>query len=402
MAGQLVDLLTLGELDWVFPTELMDSVLAKTQDREVRHRLLPPRLMIYFMLARAMLCPCPYRKVLLTMAEAAGGQSVGDDWRMPDKAAIFRARRKLGTEPFQELLVHAGSAVADERTPGAFWRGLRVMVLDGTTLQAADSPANQAGLGRPRPQRDKGSTGCPPARLVGLIEAGTHVVCDAAVGPHRIQERVLAERLAGSLGPRTLVLAGRGLSGARLWRRWEATGADLLWRVPESWELPVQQPLSDSSWISTMDASRGCDRPFQRERVRVIEDTLNCPGRHNAERCRLITTLTDPRAASAADLVGLYGQRAEGENTLAELKTTQIGARTVLPSKSPDLIFQEIYAHLAVYTGLRVLMHATAVNRSQPLDPDRLSFAAALRAARRSLTTPVKTAPPSRLLDRDW
>ncbi|MET9971856.1 hypothetical protein ABZZ80_39705 [Streptomyces sp. NPDC006356] len=37
---------------------------------------------------------------------------------MPDKAAVFRARRKLGVEPFRELLVHADAALADGRTGG--------------------------------------------------------------------------------------------------------------------------------------------------------------------------------------------------------------------------------------------------------------------------------------------
>ncbi|MBT2453049.1 hypothetical protein J7F03_39715 [Streptomyces sp. ISL-43] len=112
---------------------------------------------------------------------------------------------------------------------------------------------------------------------------------------------------------------------------------------------------------------------------------------------RLITTLMDPAAAPAAELAALYGERWEVENILAELKTTQIGTRTVMPSKSPDLVFQEVYAHLVLYTDLRVLMHRTAVNRSEPLDPDRLSFAAALRAARRSITTLNRDFPPQHL-----
>lgn len=69
---------------------------------------------------------------------------------MPDKAAVFRGRRKLGAEPFRELLVHAGAAVADDRALGAFWRGLRVMALDGTTLAVSDTTANEAVLGRVR------------------------------------------------------------------------------------------------------------------------------------------------------------------------------------------------------------------------------------------------------------
>ncbi|GAB2995138.1 hypothetical protein GCM10023080_071880 [Streptomyces pseudoechinosporeus] len=47
---------------------------------------------------------------------------------------------------------------------------------------------------------------------------------------------------------------------------------------------------------------------------------------------------------------------------------------------------REIYAHLAVHAGIRALMHRTATRSDPPLDPDRLSFTAALRAVHRSLT----------------
>lgn len=135
---------------------------------------------------------------------------------MLDTAAVFRARRKLGVEPFRELLVHAGAAVADDRTPGALWRGLRGMALDGTALAVADTAANEAVLGRVRARPDKGLTGYPLVRLAVLAEAGTHVIVDAVVDAYRIKERVLVEGLARSLGPGMLVLGDRGLPGAHL------------------------------------------------------------------------------------------------------------------------------------------------------------------------------------------
>ncbi|WP_222868361.1 IS4 family transposase [Actinomadura syzygii] len=387
MVDQLLDMVTLGDLDSVFPQDLVEAVLAKTQDREVRRRLLSPGLMVYFLLARALLSPQSYQRVLRTLVAAPGLDNGWDNWRVPDKAAIFRARCKLGIEPFRELLVHAGSAVADERTPGAFWRGLRVMALAGTTLQAADSPANQTGLGGPRAHRGERPPGCPLARLVALVEAGSNAVCDATVDSYRVRERVLAERLATSLGPAMLVLADHDLPCAQLWSRLAESGAELLWRVPKTWKLPVEETLPDRSWISTVHGEPGRDAwPGQDARARVVEYAPDLPGGSGAERCRLITTLTDPDAAPVADLVGLYGARSEAGDPLAELKTIQIGSDTVLSSRTPDLVFQETYAHLAVYTGLRVRMHATAVNRSEPLDPGRLSFTAELRAARRSLT----------------
>lgn len=95
----------------------------------------------------------------------------------------------------------------------------------------------------------------------------------------------------------------------------------------------------------------------------------------------------NPDRAPAAEPAGLYRERWEVENTLAELNTNQIGTRTVLPSKRPDPVSQMVYAHLAVYSESRVLVHSTAAIAAEPLDPDRLSFAAALRAVCRSVNT---------------
>ncbi|MFJ5779436.1 hypothetical protein [Streptomyces sp. NPDC093094] len=131
-------------------------------------------------------------------------------------------------EVLRELLLHADAAMADGRTPGAFWRGSRLTALDGTTLQAAHTEANEAGLGRPRTTSGEGPTGYPPARGMVLVESGTHVLCDAAVGSCRVRERVLAERLAGSLRPDMPVLADRGLPGAHVRQHLAAAGADLL------------------------------------------------------------------------------------------------------------------------------------------------------------------------------
>jgi hypothetical protein len=152
-------------------------------------RLLPARLMVCFMLGKALFSPAPYREVLRTLAGTARHDACGwGSWHVPDKAAVFRARQRLGDQPFQRLLARAGPGVATPATPGAFWRGWRLMVIDGTTVEAAGTPA-----------------GYPLTRVVTLIESGTHVVAGAAVDACRVQEREPAARLA-RLPPRALRL----------------------------------------------------------------------------------------------------------------------------------------------------------------------------------------------------
>ncbi|MFJ2630318.1 IS4 family transposase, partial [Streptomyces sp. NPDC087532] len=376
-----------GDLTAVYPPELVDVVLSKTEAREARVRLLPARLMVYFMLGKALFSPDPYREVLRKLAEPARRKGGWGGWRIPDKAAVFRARKNLGAGPLRELLAQVEPGVATEATPGAYWRGLRLMAVDGTMLEVADTPANEERFGRPRARAGHGPSGYPLARVVALIESGTHVVTDAEIGGFRTSERDLAAALARGLRPGMLLLADRGLPGVHLWKHLAATGADLLWRVPKLWKLQPEEVLADGSWIATVHGGRGRSKqPVEDVRVRVVEYVLDDPGRDPDEHYRLATTLMDPAIASARELAALYAERWEAETTLAEWKTTQIGSGNVLTSKSPDLVDQEIYAHLAVHAALRSLMHIAALRHPGPLDPDRLSFAAALRAARRSVT----------------
>jgi len=388
MMPRLVDRIALGDLTEIYPPDLVDVVVTKAGVQQDRVRLLPSRLMVYFLLGKALFSPAPYREVLRTLAEADRHSQQGwDGWHVPDKAAIFRARQRLGVEPFRQLLAQVGSGVATQATPGAFWRTWHLMVLDGTTVEVADTVANDKELGRPGPTRGHNPAGYPQARLMALIESGTHAVIDAEIGSFATSEHTLAQALIPSLRPGMLVLVDQGLPSVQLIKQVAATGAQLVARVNPRWKLTPQQVLADGSWIATVRTGRrGPHRERDAVRVRALEYVLDDPGRDAREHYRLITTIRDADTAPAAQLGALYHERWEAETTLAEWKSIQIGARHVLTSKSPELVAQEIYAHLAVYTGVRRLMHRVATQGGAVLDPDRLSFGAAVRAVRRSVT----------------
>ncbi len=86
-------------------------------------------------------------------------------------------------------------------------------------------------------------------------------------------------------------------------------------------------------------------------------------GAHNDEPYRLFTTILDPDDVSALDLAAAYTQRWEIESAFDELKTHQRGPRTVLRSKSPDLVLQEIWGHLCCHYAIRTLMWEAADQR---------------------------------------
>jgi hypothetical protein len=262
---------------------------------------------------------------------------------------------------------------------------LRLVAWDATTLDVPDSPGNTAVF--PRPRNGRAGGGFPQVRLLTLIEVGTHAVIDAAFGPGC--EQVLARQVLPALGPGMLLLADRNFPGWRMWQQASATGAHLLWRVKVSVRLPRVATFTDGSWLAVLP------QPGSGARhgicVRVIDYWVHITDRHGhprSERFRLITTLTEVRAAPAGELAACYHERWEAETGYQALKTHQRGARRVLRSPQPEGVAQEIYAYLITHQAVRRLMtHAAA---STGLDPDRLSFTTALRLARRSVIHQVK------------
>lgn len=390
VSADVGELSGLGLLTWVYRPGLVDRVVAACGRAEHRRRLLPARLVVYFVLALALFSPAPYLEVMRHLVEGLRSQGLLGEWRIPAKSSLFRARQRLGSEPLRVLFATTAKPMGTEATPGCFWRGLRLLAVDGTCWDVADSAANEAAFGRPGNSRGHDKSGFPQVRMACLIEVGTHLVLDAELAGCRTGEVTLVSRLPRSCGPGELVLADREFLGVPMWRAFTDSGADLLWRVPANRILPVERMLRDGSWLSRIHATT--DRAHRDPvTVRVVAYQLHGTGRGD-EDYRLVTTLLDARRHPARQLAALYQERWEVEAVFAELKTHQRGARVVLTSKTPDGVLQQIWAHLLVHHALRELMVRTAATRG--LDPDRVSFTETLRSARRSVTvTPGSFSP---------
>ena len=207
---RLPDRVSIGVLTRVFPAELVDAVVAEADRKEARRRSLPARLVVYYVLAMALFSDSSYEEVMRQLTEGlAWTSSWEESWSVPSKAAIFRARTRLGVEPLALLFAGACRPMAVGDTRGAFYRGLRLMSLDGTCLDVADTPANEAAFGRPGSHRRVGGGAFPQLRVVGLLESGTHALVGVALGAYGTSERVLAEQLLPSLEPGMLCLADR-------------------------------------------------------------------------------------------------------------------------------------------------------------------------------------------------
>jgi Insertion element 4 transposase N-terminal/Transposase DDE domain len=360
------DQVALGALTASYPPELVDEVLAVTGRIERRRRLLPARVMVYYALALALFAGVGYEEVMRCLVHGLGwarprpGRSrrTWPAWHVPGSSAIAEARARLGAEPLRVLFQRAVVPLATPTTPGAWYRDWRVCAIDGTCLEVADSPANEAAFGRPGSGRGERRAAFPQVRLVGLTECGTHAILDAEVaGIAAGGELRLVPRLARSLSGGMLVLCDRGIFGADLWRAMTATGAQLLWRAKTNAVLPVVQPLADGSYLSRIHPARDRHRHADPTIVRVVEYRLDDPGRGQRGQAtdtvyRLVSSILDPTAAPAAELAALYAQRWEIETALGEVKTSQRGPGAVLRSRTPEGVRQEVWAHLLVHYPL--------------------------------------------------
>jgi len=386
---RLSDLVSVGVLTRVFPPGVVDEVIADTGRTEQRHRSLPARVMAYFSIGMALYSEGSYEDVL---AQLTDGLSWASGWREsyspPSKSAIFQARARLGSEPLAALFVRVARPIGAEQTPGVWLAGRRLVAIDGTCLDVADTAVNAAHFGRPGVNKGE-QAAFPQARVVALAECGTHAVFAAEIGKYSQSEATLTEPLLDRLEPGMLLTADRGFFSYALWRRAIGTGADLLWRVRTDRSAPKPahvEDLPDGSWLAQL---RGLTPAAERRQepmlVRVIDYTVE-DGRENPTTYRLFTTLTDPDEVTAVDLAAAYAERWEVELAFDELKTHQRGPRTVLRSKSPDLVLQEIWGHLCCHYAIRSLMAEAATHSGH--DPDRVSFVAALRITRQTLAHP--------------
>ncbi|MFD0582250.1 IS4 family transposase [Dactylosporangium darangshiense] len=384
---RLSDRIAIGVLTRVVPPGLVDEVVAATDAGEVRKRLLPARVVVYFVLAMCLFSGQGYEEVARLLTEGlAWARRWQGRWEVPSTAAISRARARLGAEPLRVLFDRVCRPLATEATVGAFYRGWHLVAVDGSTLDVPDTPSNVEAYGRPGSSRGPGRAAFPQVRVAALAECGTHAMFAAATGPLSVHETTLARRLFGQLRAGMLLIADRGFVGFDLWAEAAATGADLLWRVKTNMVLPVVALLPDGSYLSRIVAA-GDRKRTNPATVRVVEYTL--AGADTVYR--LITTILDPQQAPAADLAALYAQRWEFETALDEVKTHQRGPGMVLRSRHPDGVEQEVYGFLLVHYAIRELMWQAAQHAGE--DPDRISFTRTLNVIRRQVTAQAAFPP---------
>lgn len=389
--ARLADHLAVGYLAMNCPLEKVRSALAAHGAQSKRHRRMSHEVLVYFVMAMCLYGRIAYEEVMRLVIEGLrsclGDAAVAE--HAVTKGAISQARREVGVGPLKQLYEEQVQPMGPAGMSGVWYRGYRLMALDGSCLEMPDEAGNAERFGYQETPR--GEAAFPQLRFVALAECGPHLLCHARYGPCHEGEITLGKKVLTHADPSMLILADRMFLGFPLWQAAQQSGARLLFRVPSNRRLDCETPLPDGSFLSTLyDGTRDSHRHHPGLRVRVIEYELD--GIPDPEPSyRLITNWLDPDQAPAAELAELYHRRWTIEQTLGELKV-HLGQRSVvLRSKTPELVEQEFYALLLAHAAIRRLMVAAASQTQQAAED--LSFIHTVRVLRRRLPAVAAISP---------
>src|SRR3954466_14792378 len=244
--ARLCDHISLGVIARAFPLDQVRRVLSETGRASERERDLPAQVMVYYAIALALYMGSSTREVLRCLLEGVRWLWGAEAVRVAGKSGISQARTRLGEAPLHRLYERVvrpiatpatkgaghrrGGAgrIATPATKGAGYRRWRLVSLDGSCLDVADTAENGTAFGRPGAGR--GESAFPQVRFVALVENGTPVLFGARLGSFADGETTLARDALTALRPGMLCLADRQFFGHALWQGGAATGADLLWR----------------------------------------------------------------------------------------------------------------------------------------------------------------------------
>jgi hypothetical protein len=373
------------------PSESIASAIESSQSERQRTRKRPTHLVVALIIAMSRWSKDSIEDVLENLVQGLSGQWVrlSQRWKKPSKSSISEARQQVGPQVMSQLFHLVARPLGTEQTPGAFLNGLRLMAVDGTAFDLPDTDANARGFGYPGTTAGT-EPSFPKARLVLLVEAGTHLITDALFSPYRMGERRKALKLLRSVEPDMLLMWDRGLHSFKMVKATQERGSHFLGRVPKNVKFEVVQTFEDGSFLSWIAPDRKSkNKGAERIPIRVIEYTIEEKGVE--QTYRLITDLMDITAFAALLLAQEYHQRWEVENTLDEFKTHLNGRKTPIRSKYPRGVVQEIYGWLLGHWAVRSLMFQAA--QQQGLSPLRLGFTGTVGIVRRAMAQFQQSTP---------
>jgi hypothetical protein len=361
----------------------IEQALQATGKASVRRRKLPAEYVVWLVIGMGLLRDRSIQEVVrhldLVLPDAGRGRQAVSG------GAVVQARNRLGPQPlawlFEQTAAQWSTTSADEHR----WRGLAVFGVDGTTLRVPDSPENDAEFGRQATSAARTSAGYPQLRVVALMVLRSHVLAALAHGAYQQGELTVAEALWPKLPDRSLIILDRAFATYELFERLADPARGRYWltrarRGKRQAKLRTVQRLGARDALVELRPSAFTRRlrPTLPERLRMRAIHYQCRGFRPQI---LLTSLLDPAAYPAAEIIALYHERWELELSFDEVKTHTLERHeALLRCTAPARIIQELWGLALAYNLVRLAMARVA--RQAGVVPTRISYRHALNFIR--------------------
>ena len=377
--GSYADLPLFDKFRSRLPRSEITHALEKNDAASDRKRRLPMEQVVLLVVAMALFRTLSVEEIVARLRLARPDATRGT----VAPSAIPQARERLGEAPmrtlFKRLAPKAAHAHAQQDTQR--WRGLALYGIDGTTLRVPDSDDNRTTFGGHRGRTGSGESGYPLVRLVVLMALTSHLLVAARFGPFATGEVTYAQKLWKAIPDHSLTVLDRAFLGAGMLVPLQRGGTNRHWltRAKKNTKYKKLERLGPGDWRVQFTVS-----PAARTKDPTLPATFEARvvsyRRKGFRAQKLVTSLLDPEAYPAAELVALYHRRWELELGLAEMKTTLLERCETLRSKTPWGVRQEIWGLLLAYNLVREEMASVATTAK--VEPTRVSFLTMLRRLR--------------------
>jgi hypothetical protein len=314
-------------------------------------------------------------------------------WRLQGRApvdesdsAYVQARQRLPKERLEKALAATAQAANRQAKPHNSLQGRPVKVVDGSTTQLPDTPANQQRY--PQPDSQKPGCGFPLLKFLALFSLASGAVLHVVMAGWRYHDLRLFRQVWDRLKAGDIVLGDRAYGDYVTLASLPRQGVDLVARLHQKRKVDFRRAKrlakQDGLFVWTkgwqqsdiLSAEEWRQLPAQIT-VRLLRFTATIRG-HRARRITLVTTLLDPKLYPAAELMALYCRRWRLELCLRDLKTT-LGMEQ-LRCQSPGMVEKELLTYLVVHNLIRCVMARAALQHE--VDLERVSFKGSVDALR--------------------
>lgn len=278
------------------------------------------------------------------------------------ESALSERRQSMGTEPWKDALKTTLRPLANiKEHPDAFYKGFRLVGVDGTTLNVANTPPMKK-----KKVKTKSRRGCAAFHRIGcaaLVELGTHSPLALRTGEDNESESVLAASVVEHLTTKDLIIADRYYGSGK----WAAQFLEMpqqpmfLLRVQERFKAVTMEKLTDGSRIVAVHDPQTATPILLRE----VKGNVRRPGKKWV-KVRFWTNLMDELCYPAEELIALYAMRWEQEIAFREIKE-HLHKNTILLSHTPVTAVQEICALFMAQAMVSRARCAVGINYKAPI-----------------------------------